>query len=69
MGRVGTWNLQLRSDPMGEDGWCEEWLRLLRGLCVESRVDLDNLLQLIGKFAVLPRHHRGSLIKHDKAYS
>ena len=48
---------------VGEDGWCEEWLRLLRNLCVESRADLDNLLRLIGKYAVLPRHHRGSLIK------
>ena len=56
------WKLR-NGKAMGEDGWCEEWLRLLRGLCDESRVDLDNLLRLIGKFAVLPRHHRGSLIK------
>ena len=51
------WKLR-NGKAMGEDGWCEEWLRLLRGLCDESRVDLDNLLRLIGKFAVLPRHHR-----------
>lgn len=56
------WKLR-NGKATGEDGWCEEWLRLLRNLCAESRADLDNLLRLIGKYAVVPKHHRGSLIK------
>lgn len=56
------WKLR-NGKATGEDGWCEEWLGSLRILCTESRADLDNLLRLIGKYAVLPRHHRGSLVK------
>ena len=56
------WKLR-NGKATGEDGWCEEWLGLLRTLCTESRTDLDNLLRLVGKYAVLPRHHRGSLVK------
>ena len=48
---------------MGEDGWCDEMILLLRILGGAPKEDLDTMMRLVYKHAVVPRYQRGALIK------
>ena len=51
-----------RGKAMGMEGWCEELLLLLRRLGSGAETDLNNILRLCFKYALLPRYLRGALL-------